>query len=154
MHTRATNARTGCPRPTRIQPWTTDLFLLATECRFFLAFAWRKNNANVRRPRSTSRPTRPWPTSSRNTTGTALTISHLKRGEGGKERGGRRRETDQMDLERMKNWFCQPNELDAPPAFEWQASRQAGLCDCNVRLARLSGDNVPAPRSALSVKIN
>ena len=33
-------------------------------------------------------------------------------GKGGSE--GEGEETDQMDLERMKNWFCQPNE---PTAF-------------------------------------
>lgn len=40
-----------------------------------------------------------------------------------------------MDLERMKNWFCQPNEpaaLPGCPAVEWQAGRKAlTACDCN-----------------------
>ena len=44
-----------------------------------------------------------------------------------------------MDLERMKNWFCQPNEPAAPPAVELSgtvAGRQAGsrsvtVTDCS-----------------------
>ena len=41
----------------------------------------------------------------------------------GKRKGGREGgETDQMDLERMKNWFCQPNE---PSAFLTPSLRPA-----------------------------
>ena len=128
------------------------------------------DGTKVRRmPNRTVRvPSNNQPVATDNTTGNeagravssmALTISHLQWREG---REGE--ETDQMDLERMKNWFCQPNEPTAflPSSLAPPCIGVSGcLTDCDGQcngcpsiLRRSERRATMFPRSALSVKIN
>ena len=143
------------------------------ECPFFLAFARRQKCKCQMAPKYEECQIGQFgsnnqPVATDNTTGNeagravssmALTISHLQWREG---REGE--ETDQMDLERMKNWFCQPNEPTAflPSSLAPPCIGVSGcLTDCDGQcngcpsiLRRSERRATMFPRSALSVKIN